>query len=68
MVSVDMPKGGQEFGVREKLGCSCCRLTFPFGLAFLNTLWRERGLARRTPGKAPAGPRTRGLEPFLGSV
>lgn len=61
----------QEFGIREEPGCSCHRLTFPFGLAFLNTLWREReerpGLAYPTQEKAPAGHpsaglRTRGLE------
>ena len=41
--AVKMPKrGGGEFGDREEQGWGYHRLTFPLGLAFLNTLGRER--------------------------
>lgn len=40
--AVKMPKRGGEFGDREEPGWGCHRLTFPLGLAFLNTLGRER--------------------------
>lgn len=62
-----------ESGVREEPGRSCYTLTFPFGLAFLNTLWKERkgrlGLAYPVwEGHSSAELRTRGLGRFSVTV
>lgn len=52
--------------VWEALGCGRYRLTFPFGLVFLNTLWTERkpGSAHPSRGRPPTGQRTSACTDF----